>query len=164
MSNSLAAAKRRRAIPEQAAPPPPVSGRQPTFQTHVQGPSAPAGPSGPQSSIGAGLTLPQVIQVVDQRLSVLENFMRQKISEPTPVVSVNSAPAQVAANVPENLTQVLEEYNGRFDIIADELASLKNMLLTLQSFTMEVNKRLMDERIQLLADDQPNAETVAESS
>jgi len=37
-------------------------------------------------------------------------------------------------------------------LLANEIADLKDMLLKLQTFTMEVNKRLVDERIQLLSD------------
>ena len=60
--------------------------------------------------------------------------------------------------VPENIKELLEEYGSRFDIIADELASIKNMMLSLQSFTMDVNKKLMDERIHILSseDTPPN--------
>jgi len=37
-------------------------------------------------------------------------------------------------------------------MIADEIASIKDVILKLQSFTMEVNKSLYDERIHILSD------------
>jgi hypothetical protein len=97
-------------------------------------------PGQPQQNMSGGLTLPQVITLVDKRLSTLENFMREQTTAATPVDSGISA----------QVSEVLEEYNSRFDIIADELANLKDMMLKLQSFTMEVNKTLMEERVRIL--------------
>ena len=47
---------------------------------------------------------------------------------------------------------VLEEYNARFDLIAAELGELKETILKLQTFTMDVNKTLFDERLQVLGE------------
>ena len=47
---------------------------------------------------------------------------------------------------------VLEEYNARFDLIAAELGELKETILKLQTFTMDVNKTLFDERVQVLGE------------
>jgi hypothetical protein len=94
-----------------------------------------------------GLTLPQVIALVDKRLIALETHAKEQLEkQQQPEVQIQNAP------VPSNIAEVLDEYSSRFDIIAEELASLKNMLLTLQSFTMDVNKRLMDDRIRILSD------------
>jgi hypothetical protein len=59
-------------------------------------------------------------------------------------------------DVNEAMTQlkaVTDEYNARFDIIADELALLKDTVLKLQTFTMEVNRSLMQDRIHILSND-----------
>jgi hypothetical protein len=48
--------------------------------------------------------------------------------------------------------EFVEDINSKFEMLANEIADLKDMLLKLQTFTMEVNKRLVDERIQLLSD------------
>lgn len=50
------------------------------------------------------------------------------------------------------LQPYLEEYNNRFDLIAREIGELKETVLKLQTFTMDVNKTLFDERIKLLGD------------
>ena len=47
-------------------------------------------------------------------------------------------------------SNVIIEFNSRFEIIANEIADLKNALLKLQTFTMEVNKSLHDDRIRVL--------------
>ena len=92
--------------------------------------------------MGVGLTLPQVIAVVDNRLIALETFVQEQKSE-QPAVD-NSAS--------EDFKVLIDEYNHRFDIIADEISTMKDMLLKLQSFTMEVNKSLVEERIRILSD------------
>ena len=95
---------------------------------------------------GAGLTLPQVIALVDKRLVTLETFMRDtKTAVP--------APAQVQVPASSAIDdEMLDEINTKFDLLAGEVAELKDMLVKLQSYTMEVNKKLFDERIQLLSD------------
>jgi hypothetical protein len=95
---------------------------------------------------GAGLTLPQVIALVDKRLVTLETFMRDTKTH-VPVQA--SAQVQVPAAIDD---EMLDEINTKFDLLAGEVAELKDMLVKLQSYTMEVNKKLFDERIQLLSD------------
>jgi hypothetical protein len=90
----------------------------------------------------SGLTLPQVIALVDRRLVVLETFMKDTKSQAP-------APAATTAAIDNEL---VEDINSKFEMLANEIADLKDMLLKLQTFTMEVNKRLVDERIQLLSD------------
>jgi hypothetical protein len=98
----------------------------------------------PAPPAGAGLTLPQVIALVDKRLVNLETFMREtKTQAPVP------APAQASAAIDD---EMLDEINTKFDLLAGEVAELKDMLVKLQSYTMEVNKKMFDERIQLLSD------------
>ena len=130
MSQALASARKRRAPPEPA----PVSAK----------------PVQPQGVNTPGLTLPQVIALVDKRLTALEIHAKDQLLEKQ---EQHQSPVQIQnAPVPSNIAEVLDEYSNRFDIIAEELASLKNMLLTLQSFTMDVNKTLMQDRIRILSD------------
>jgi hypothetical protein len=101
-----------------------------------------------------GLTLPQVIALVDTRLIKLEKFMKET-QEST------SMPAQVRFDVPveqrtqgegDNLSQVLQEYENRFMLLAEEMAQLKDTLMKLQTYTMDVNKMLLEERVNVLSD------------
>jgi hypothetical protein len=84
----------------------------------------------------SGLTLQQIISTFDKRLKTLE--------EGTTTFSKQSTDS-----IPPN---VIIEFNSRFEIIANEIADLKNALLKLQTFTMEVNKSLHDDRIRVLSD------------
>ena len=46
----------------------------------------------------------------------------------------------------------MEEFNSRFEILANELADIKDTIMKLQTFTMEVNKSMHDERIHILSE------------
>jgi hypothetical protein len=82
-----------------------------------------------------GITLPQVISNLDTRIKDLENK--------TP--SLNGVDTVFSPSV-------LDEFNSRFEILANELSDIKDTIMKLQTFTMEVNKTLFDERIQILSD------------
>lgn len=142
MSNALASARRRRAGPEIVAPTP--GSRQP--------PSPPSfpGQQQAQSNMKTGLTLPQVIAVVDKRLIDLETFVNeQKETAANTTFSTNQESPQSGAT---DFAALIEEYNARFDIIADEIANMKDLIMKLQSYTMDVNKSLMEDRIRILSD------------
>jgi len=107
-----------------------------------------------QPPAGAGLTLPQVIALVDKRLVNLETFMKETKSQ-VPKQTVPLAPMpSVQPSVPSaDLDDALvEEINTKFELLATEVAELKDMIVKLQSFTMEVYKKMFEERIQLLSD------------
>lgn len=79
------------------------------------------------------LTLTQYITNLDQRIKNIEDNVGK--NESTTFDS-----------------KLIEEYNTRFDILANEIGELKDVILKLQSFTMEVNKSLYDDRIQIMTD------------
>ena len=103
-----------------------------------------------QPPAGAGLTLPQVIALVDKRLVNLETFMKEtKAQVPKTSPSVQPSAPAPSADLDDAL---VEEINTKFELLATEVAELKDMIVKLQSFTMEVNKKMFEERIQLLSD------------
>jgi hypothetical protein len=134
MSQGLAAARKRRA-PASLQPPNPPPTPSPSLQQ--------------QPNPSMGLTLPQVIALVDQRLVIVETFMKNMQSSETP----GFLPQSNDVSIPNNATNpILEEINSRYDLLAEEVINLKNIVLSLQSYTMEVNKTLMEERIRILSD------------
>jgi septation ring formation regulator EzrA len=139
MSAALAAARKRRGTTEQV-PPPPAYGQ--NVQQQPQGQLY--GQPNVKSQSSAGLTLPQVIALIDKRLIALEENVKQSDKTETTHVDDNKVSAELNA--------IVEEFNTRYSILAQEIDSLKDMLLKLQSFTMEVNKTLMDERIRVFSD------------
>ncbi len=122
-------------------------------------PSAMSSPT-PNPAMNQGLTLPQVITLVDKRLTTLEGHMRENI-ESRQVAAPLSNQTQPA--IPSNITEVLDEFNERFETLADELANLKNIVLSLQSYTMDVNKTLLQERIRILGADEVTEESLSAS-
>ena len=109
-----------------------------------------------QQSPKGGLTLPQVISLVDKRLVTLETFMKasQNVSSSNVSSSNGSSNNDLSVSpVSEDaVNQMADEFDTKFSILAQEVAELKDIVLKLQSYTMEVNKTLYDERVQVLSD------------
>lgn len=130
MSSSNAAAIRRR-VGAQGVPAPTPGQSTPNMPTSSSA-SAP-------SSAPAQMTLQQVISTVDKRLSQLETIVQSNNN------NTNSSESS-------DLPLVVDEFNNRFELIVTEINSLKDIVMKLQSYTMEVNKMLVDERIHILSD------------
>jgi len=131
MSSSNAAAIRRR-VGAQGVPAPTPGQSTPNMPTSSST-SAP-------SSAPAQMTLQQVISTVDKRLSQLETIVQSNNNN-----NNNN-------NESSDLPLVVDEFNNRFELIVTEINSLKDIVMKLQSYTMEVNKMLVDERIHILSD------------
>ena len=110
--------------------------------------STPSEPTNVEStpSISSGLTLPQVITLIDTRLSTLEKFMRG--NQNMIVTPTNANPE----NDNTDVQSVLDEFNNRFLMLAEEIGSIKDTVLKLQMYTMDVNKMLLEERVNVLSD------------
>jgi hypothetical protein len=50
------------------------------------------------------------------------------------------------------IQQIATEFDKRYELLAEEIVNLKNIVLSLQSYTMEVNKTLMEERVRIFSD------------
>jgi len=104
----------------------------------------------PSQQPQTGLTLQQVIAVIDKRLVAVESGLKE--------VKESPRTTQQQANVPNGavddtvFSNMIDEYNNRFEILAMEISNLKDVVLKLQSYTMEVNKTLLEERINVLSD------------
>lgn len=145
MSQSLASAKKRRA-PVQTEPV--KSNPQQNTSTNASY----------NATTQPGLTLPQVIHLIDKRLTSLEKFaLEQKeynqqsseqyhYQQDAGEANGDYDEDDQAVPLPTNIKEVVEEFDKRYDMLAEEIVNLKNIVLTLQSYTMEVNKTLMEER------------------
>ena len=93
-----------------------------------------------------GLTLPQVIALVDSRLTKLEESAAQP-----------HKPSSTTDHVSEDaLKPILQEYDHRFTMLATQINDLKEIVIKLQSYTMDVNKTLLEERIQFMNESSPD--------
>lgn len=128
MSNSIAAAKRRRAGVVETTPPPVVNNM-------VQEPG----------QIPPRLTLPQVIAVLDARLSKLE-----KAQSVAPVYEQSQEITTPEGSV--SVSDYVVEMDHKFSVLVEEITNLKDIVLKLQTYTMEVNKMLVDERINIMSE------------
>ena len=126
MSGSLASAKAKRAGIAPTTPPPPQQQQQQQQQ---------------QQPPGVRLSIPQVITMLDSRLAKLEIGARS-----TP------APAAAAAAAPAFDRSVLEDLDAKFMMLAEEITMMKDVIMKLQAFTMDVNKTLFEERIQIMSE------------
>lgn len=137
MSQANSAARKRRAGGASFEPQNPQQASRPG-----QGPSQGQGPA-------TGLTLPQVIAVVDARLIKLETFMKEtQTSGKQQVIQAPLTKMQQVDQAPIDIS----EFDEKFEVLANEIADLKDIVLKLQSYTMDVNKMLMEERINVLSD------------
>ena len=120
MSNSLAAAKRRRAGEQPPMPPPPSPVQQQPQQQNR-------------------MTLPQVLALLDSRLMKLET----QTSSVMPAI-----PEEVADASKVSINEYISEMDAKFGMLVEEITSLKDIVLMLQTYTMDVNKKLLEEKKQ----------------
>ena len=163
MSSSSAMARKRRAN----APP------QPPQQQQQQASGSPTSSQMNASSSAKGsFTINQAITLIDSRLKTLEDF---KGIQETIIMNNKGGNPQSSRDTAEQLTKmcnhITQEYEERFTLLATEIHELKDMMLKLQSFTMEVNKTLMAERIEMMksvneivSDDNDEVEVIREKS
>ena len=166
MSNSAtSAAKRRRAGPLLSSPlfQPPQSFQSnkpiPDNNLNLQPDRPQPSFSEPQSQVPDSkfMTVQQVINLITTRLIAVENFVTEFGDKPrqfnTVVPSDGAAPVSVDYNkITEICKSLVDEHISEFDhryaVLAEEISNLKNIVLNLQSYTMEVNKVLLEERAQ----------------
>lgn len=164
MSASNAAAKKRRAmIPVNSADSMPNIGGRP--YTPAVPPAQPPNAGGQKTSQPPtgqqGFTLQQVIAVIDKRLVSLEKNVEEINKQSTNSLPYsNSESVNTQAILPDEqaefnkqaninfqmINENLNEYDSRFEILANEIADIKTILLKLQSYTMDVNKMLLEEK------------------
>jgi hypothetical protein len=125
--------------------------------------------------------LQQVISLLDNRILKVEKFVCDfdKMELPAklsslPLVAAEAPPvssavttntvsnvldpsvlANVETIIQDTLNAHMDEFNHRYEILASEILNLKNIVMKLQSYTMDVNKVLMEERVRILSDITP---------
>ena len=135
MSAAIASAKRRRAPASETVKPSPS---QPPETLSQQQPS--------------GLTLQQVISILNNRVLALEDYVKIEKTKTNSGTGDYSATNDVITNANNLPNDIIDEFNERFMILAQEIANIKDLLLSLQTYTMTVNKTLMEERINILSE------------
>ena len=160
---SLNSAKNRRANPNSGGIRP--GQNVPTYNPNINGNAKapafpPSSPSPLQNTnmntnnpVPPAMTLPQVIAYVDKRLCVLEAFMGETKTQlkNEPPKTVTFAAENTSQAMPNNMQEVVDEFDKRYQLLAEEIENLKNIVLSLQSYTMDVNKMLLEDRARIYA-------------
>ena len=145
MSNSISAAKRRRA------------------GTLTNTPIIPGNPNSTAqieqnvSDVKKPMTIQQVIGVLDKRLLYLETYTKTQMNKEPNVEKPkeSSAPVnmdEITSIVQNMIGEHFSEFNHRYEMLAEEIINMKQIVMKLQSYTMDVNKTLHEERIRLLSE------------
>ena len=137
MKQSLESAKRRRGAPTPSQPQ-----TAPNVQTKQNVPSP-----------ASVLTIPQVIDNIGKRLIILETFMNETKQGNVSSIQRNVEKPIIETISTENtnqLDEIVDEFDKRHQILATEIASLKDIVLNLQKYTMDVNKMLLEERAHII--------------
>ena len=112
---------------------------------NIQPPQTPISTTQTQSSTTEnrpqGYTIQQVITTFDKRIKQLEEFTQSNINTST----TNGIST-------DQFNEMINEFNSRFELMVVEINDLKDIIIKLQSYTMEVNKTLMNERIHILSE------------
>lgn len=124
-----------------------------TTSTPTSTPDAPRLPNGglttsqQQQPKTQGLTLQQVIALFDSRINKVEKAIIEGIQ-----TNQSFDNSREMETLPTNITEILDDFQQKFVILAGEINSLKDTVLKLQTYTMDVNKILLEDRIQILSD------------
>jgi len=139
MSASNAAAVRRR-VGNQNNPPAPggasIASSTPTLNNSTA------------STKQTGMTLQEVISHFNKKIQGLE----ETVSKISPTTTTNGSSTS-GTSTPDSgeLNVIFSEFNDRFELFAQEIALMKEQLLKLQTYTMDVNKVLYEERVRVLS-------------
>ena len=157
MSASNAAAVRRR-VGNQNNPPAPGGASIAS--------STPTPNNSTASTKQTGMTLQEVISHFNKKIQGLE----ETVSKISPTTTTNGSSTS-GTSTPDSgeLNVIFSEFNDRFELFAQEIALMKEQLLKLQTYTMDVNKVLYEERVRVLSNSQTenklssnDLETIAE--
>ena len=98
-------------------------------------------PPAPQVNRPVDMTLPQVLQLLESRLRKLE-----QVPVKPPVVD------ETKPSFENVISSLQTEYDSRFNMLVTEINQMKDIVLKLQTYTMDVNKTLLEERVHFMAD------------
>jgi len=143
MSSSLASAKRRRAGIQSTQQPNPVA--------PAVAPAAAVAPAvAPAAPTNGRMSLPQLLNNLESRLKAVEAAKPETVPE-TPLSFTVTDP-ETGTDRKMSLSEYMTDMDNKFFMLAEEITTIKDIVVKLQSFTMEVNKTLMEERVRILSD------------
>lgn len=149
MSNSaLSSAKRRRANQANIM-------NSPLLQPQNSGETmTPESSSSSEAQNNRPISLQQALQLLNSRLVKLERLNLATKEETASIATSDATPELSMEMIIETVAKssIIEEFNHRYEVLASEILNLKHIVMKLQSYTLDINKTLVEERIQILSD------------
>jgi len=149
MSNSaLSSAKRRRANQANIM-------NSPLLQPQNSGETmTPESSSSSEAQNNRPISLQQALQLLNSRLVKLERLNLATKEETASIATSSATPELSMEMIIETVAKssIIEEFNHRYEVLASEILNLKHIVMKLQSYTLDINKTLVEERIQILSD------------
>lgn len=96
---------------------------------------------------GVDMTLPMVLQLLESRI--------RKLEQPKEKTDDSETKVQIQEIISE-WKEFQSEYDSRVNILVTEINELKDIVLKLQAYTMDVNKTLLEERVHFLSEEKEN--------
>ena len=121
--SSAALAKKRRAAQQPVQTPTPL-------------PTPPQNPSVQNQRVP--VSIPQMFSLMEKRINTLEKEMKTFATKPNADVENNKT-------ADEDSKKIFEEYEARFELLAMEISTIKDVLLNLQTYTINVNRVLLEQ-------------------
>lgn len=84
------------------------------------------------------VSIPQMFSLMEKRINTLEKEVKTLITKPDSSLQKNT-------EVDEYSKKMFEEYETRFDLLALEINTIKDVLLNLQTYTINVNRVLLEQ-------------------
>ena len=109
-----------------------------------------------QPNMQRPMSLQQVISVFDKRLlhiegHIIKNGYANNQTEKVDSSSITKDMDSLKESIRKNLDGQFSEFDHRYQLLANEISNLKQIVLKLQSYSLEINKSLMDERNEILS-------------
>ena len=109
-----------------------------------------------QPNMQRPMSLQQVISVFDKRLlhiegHIIKNGYANNQTEKVDSSSITKDMDSLKESIRANLDGQFSEFDHRYQLLANEISNLKQIVLKLQSYSLEINKSLMDERNEILS-------------
>ena len=103
------------------------------------------------------MPLQQVITVLDNRILYLEKHLVEsskrdlveKVALPEAISHSSFTKEAIDEIVAAAIKEHIMEFDHRYEMLANEIVNLKQIVLQLQSYTLDVNKTLLEERAQI---------------
>uniref|UniRef100_A0A6C0CML4 Uncharacterized protein n=1 Tax=viral metagenome TaxID=1070528 RepID=A0A6C0CML4_9ZZZZ len=107
------------------------------------------------SSNRVPLSIPQLFQLVEKRIISLEERFKETNTNANNGNNniTEDILKDVATRINDHEQKIIEEYESRFEILATQLNDLKEVVLKLQMYTMDVNKVLLENQTVLTTND-----------